>query len=343
MVYAELTRGMPTMLDELPTELHELYHSLYTEWAAHLASVGINFPNGKGKLMSLLCLYAHIGQPISQVEMIDWIERYGGHYNRQARHLGGADGWCIASGNTRATLLPYNPNLQRDELMLVSVETANPIWLESNEEEFDPVEDVESKINRLRDELELSWKNDLEIHDVNFPTGDGKLLPLLALYESIGLPLTQDEISEWVAAHGGSYNKQARHLAGVDGWYLMSGNKRSTLMEHDSTMTRDQLKLESVSLPNPIWLEQHKLTRIYEMSLGDWEDILDAFADRGCAVCGRHFPHYDKGHLNPELPMTLDNIVPMCVDCNNWAGASNVHYILDKRTLIARPSRNSGV
>ena len=56
------------------------------------------------------------------------------------------------------------------------------------------------------------------------------------------------------------------------------------------------------------------------MSLGDWEDILDAFANRGCAVCGRHFPHYDKGHLNPELPMTLDNIVPMCVDCNNWAG-----------------------
>ena len=62
------------MLDELPLELHELYHSLYTEWATHLASVGINFPNGKGKVMSLLCLYAHIGQPISQVEMIDWIE-----------------------------------------------------------------------------------------------------------------------------------------------------------------------------------------------------------------------------------------------------------------------------
>ena len=165
-----------------------------------------------------------------------------------------------------------------------------PLGMESNEEELEPVEDIESKINRLREELEMSWKHDLEVHGVNFPTGDGKLLPLLALYESIGLPLTQDEISEWVAAHGGSYNKQARHLAGVDGWYLMSGNKRSTLMEHDTTMARDQLKLESVSLPNPIWQEQHKLTRIYEMSLGDWEDILDAFANRGCAVCGRHFP-----------------------------------------------------
>ena len=44
-------------------------------------------------------------------------------------------------------------------------------------------------------------------------------------------------------------------------------------MEHDTTMARDQLKLESVSLPNPIWLEQHKLTRIYEMSLGDWDEF----------------------------------------------------------------------
>lgn len=343
MVYSLSPLGEYTMLEGLDAELHGLYRSLRVEWDEHLATFGICFPNGKGKLMSLLCLYAHIGQPISQVEMIEWIERYGGHYNRQARHLGGADGWFIVSGNTRATLLPYDPKLQRDELMLVSVEAANPIWLDSNEEELEPAEDVESKINRLRDELELSWKHDLEVHGVNFPTGGGKLLPLLALYESIGLPLTQHEISEWVSSHGGSYNKQARHLAGVDGWYLMSGNKRSTLMEHDTTMTRDQLKLESVASPNPIWLEQHKLTRIYEMSLGDWEDILEAFANRGCAVCGRHFLHYDKGHLNPELPMTLDNIVPMCVDCNNWAGASNVHYILDKRTLIARPSRKSGV
>ena len=114
-------------------------------------------------------------------------------------------------------------------------------------------------------------------------------------------------------------------------------------MENDSEMSRDQLKLESIESPNPIWMKHHKLTRIYELSTGDWEDLLVAFSDRGCAVCGRHFPHYDKGHLNPELPLTIDNIVPMCVECNNWAGASNVHFELDKRSLIARPSRNSGI
>lgn len=331
------------MLDQLPLELHPYYISLREDWESHLANHGINFPNGLGKLMALLCLYAHSGRPMNQVEMIEWIESHGGQYNRQARHLGGADGWFISTGNSRASLLPFDAKLKRDELMLVSTSEPNPIWLKNKESVRIPQENLEEKINRLKRELEACWRKNLEQHGVNFPTGDGKLLPLLAMYESIGLPLTQDEITEWVSEHGGTYNKQARHLAGVDGWYLVSGNKRSTLMENDNEMSRDQLKLESIESPNPIWMKHHKLTRIYELSTGDWEELLAAFSDRGCAVCGRHFPHYDKGHLNPEFPLTIDNIVPMCVECNNWAGASNVHFELDKRSLIARPSRNSGV
>lgn len=328
------------MIDQLPQELHQYYLSLRDDWEMNLENYGIKFPAGIGKLMALLCLYAHSGQPINQVEMIEWIEAHGGHYNRQARHLGGADGWYISSGNSRASLLPFDERLKRDELMLVSTALPNPIWLRNQNSVPVPREKLVEKIDRIKQELELSWKENLQEHGVNFPNGEGKLLPLLAMYESIGLPLTQDEISDWVSKHGGSYNKQARHLAGVDGWYLVSGNKRSTLMENDREMTRDQLKLQSVYSPNPIWLRHHKLTRIYEMSTGDWEDILIAFSERGCAVCGRHFSHYDKGHLNPERSMTIDNIVPMCVECNNYAGARNIHFELDKRTLVARMSSN---
>jgi len=331
------------MSEELPKELRTLCLALKEEWKDNLAASGIKFPRGKGKLMALLCLYFHIGIPMTQKAMIDWIARHGGEYNRQARHLGGADGWHICSGNSRADLIPYDETLNRDEIMLVSVDQPNPIWLNKEKLQTHPVENISEKIERMTKELERYWSVNLEKHGVHFPTGDAKLLPLLALYDSIGLPLTQKEISEWVAEHEGAYNKQARHLAGVDGWYLVSGNKRSTLMENDSKLARNQLKLESVIDPNPIWLKQHKLTRIYELSLGDWEDILQAFSDRGCAVCGRNFPHYDKGHLNPSLPMALNNIVPMCVECNNWAGATNIHFELDTRSLIARPSRNSGV
>lgn len=328
---------------QLPEELNTLCLALRKEWQDNLADSGIKFPAGEGKLMALLCLYTHIGMPMAQEAMIDWIASHGGRYNRQARHLGGADGWYICSGNSRADLIPYNKTLNRDELMLMSVNEPNPIWLNNQKLETQPIESISVKIERMKNELERSWRINLEGHGVHFPTGDAKLLPLLALYESIGLPLTQNEISEWVSKHGGAYNKQARHMAGVDGWYFVSGNKRSTLMENDSGLTRNQLKLKSVVVPNPIWLEQHKLTRIYELSLGNWEDILQAFSDRGCAVCGRYFSHYDKGHLNPTLPMTLNNIVPMCVECNNWAGATNIHFELDTRSLIARPSRHPEV
>tara|TARA_B110001452_G_scaffold186335_1_gene156798 strand:- start:203 stop:1228 length:1026 start_codon:yes stop_codon:yes gene_type:complete len=335
--------GSLDMIDNLPVDLHELYSELYSEWKSNLSVFGIKFPVGINKIYALLSLYAHIGRPITQVEMIDWINEKGGHYNRQARHLGGADGWNISSGNSRATLLPFDNELKRDELMLVSVHAANPIWLNSIQNSVSSKESTSDKIQRLQNELEIHWKQNLKSHGVTFPSGDGKLLPLLGLYESIGLPLTQSELTNWVELHGGSYNKQARHLAGVDGWYLISGNKRSTLMENQVGMKRDQLMLQSILKPNPIWVKQHQLTRIYELSLGEWDHLLDAFTERGCAVCGRHFDHYDKGHLDPSLSAALDNIVPMCTECNNWAGASNIHFELDKRSLIARPSRNSHI
>ena len=95
----------------LKDNLQELYHSLYEHWRINLSSYGIVFPEGEGKLMALLCLYSHLGEPISQPDMIDWIDRNGGTYNRQARHLGGADGWYIVTGNSRATLIPVDENL----------------------------------------------------------------------------------------------------------------------------------------------------------------------------------------------------------------------------------------
>jgi hypothetical protein len=329
--------GHLSMIDELPSDLHDLYRSLLRNWSAHLEVHGLKLPTGRGKLLCLLCLYANIGRPVSQTEMIDWIAKKGGHYNRQARHLGGADGWNISTGNSRATLLPFDKNLKRNELILNSVQEPNPIWLQLRSQKSKDNKTPKYPLNILKKRLKKHWKSNLQPFGVKFPTGDGKLLPLLALYANLDTPMSQIEISKWVSRYNGSYNKQARHLAGVDGWYLISGNKRSTLMEYDTSMSRDQLKLRSVSEANPIWIAHHRLTRIYNLSRGDWGDILDAFSERGCSVCGRHFEHYDKGHLNPELPLTPDNVVPMCTECNNWAGSKNCSFSLDKRNLIARP------
>lgn len=74
-----------------------------------------------------------------------------------------------------------------------------------------------------------------------------------------------------------------------------------------------------------------------------WENKLEAFRERGCAVCGEQFPHYDKGHLNSKLAGTNENIVPMCVSCNNWAGARDLDFKMVDGTLIARPDLSSWV
>ena len=176
----------------------------------------------------------------------------------------------------------------------------------------------------------------LSKHEVAFPYGEGRLLALLCLYEHLGTPIAQDLMVSWIEQNGGRYDRQARHL-GSDGWYLKSGNSRATRLEYDPKLKRDELMLFSIQEPNPIWINQRRVARVYNLGKGDWGDLLNAFSERGCAVCGRFFEKYDKGHLNPECSYSVENIVPMCVECNNWAGAHNVTFELDTRNLIARP------
>jgi hypothetical protein len=217
-------------MERLPDSLRGSYQSLYENWRINLSSHGIVFPEGEGKLLALLCLYTHLGEPISQPDMIEWIDKNGGTYNRQARHLGGADGWYIVTGNSRATLIPIDKNLKRDELMLVSITEANPIWSEAKEKE------------RLLEEM-------------------------------------------------------------------------SALDEHEYN----------------------------GLNHGEWESILDRFSKRGCAICGRSFVEFEKGRLDPKLPATINNVIPLCSDCKSWSMETSFCFALELETLIARPSRNSGV
>lgn len=191
-------------------------------------------------------------------------------------------------------------------------------------------------IEFLKKDLHRHWQIYLSSHGVIFPEGEKRLLALLCLYAHFEKAISQDQMVAWIRENGGRYDRQARHL-GSDGWFLKSGNSRATRLEFDSSLKRDELMLFSITQPNPIWKTQRKIARVYDLNKGDWKDLLDAFKDRGCAVCGRHFKNYDKGHLNPEKSYSYDNIVPMCVECNNWAGAHDVTFTLDTRNLIARP------
>lgn len=194
------------------------------------------------------------------------------------------------------------------------------------------------KIDDLEDELFVNWQNSLEKLGVSWPSGDARRLGLLALFDNFNEPMTQDEIADWIRERGGRYDRQARHLA-ADGWYIVSGNRRSTRMQCSSRLNRDQLMLVSIEEANPVWLNELQNSRNWDMSEDDWEHKLRVFeqAGRGCAICGRHFDFYDKGHLDIQKPYTIDNIVPNCVECNNWAQARKLSFEFDSSTLVARP------
>ena len=102
---------------------------------------------------------------------------------------------------------------------------------------------------RLHQDLLALWKLHLEVHDVKWPKDREKILELMCLYSSLGSPISQDKMAEWISKNGGNYKRQARHHA-RDGWYIVSGNKKSHY--YDPNLSRDELMLVSVIEPNPI-------------------------------------------------------------------------------------------
>ena len=195
-----------------------------------------------------------------------------------------------------------------------------------------------TQLDPLRQKPKSLWTTHLKSHGVVYPTGKSRELALLCLFDHYKKPINQDQISDWFRAHSDSirYDRQARHLA-ADGWYLISGNNRSTRMESSDELNRDQLMLLDIEQPNPIWLKYRKNARLMKLSHRSWTDMLQAYKARGCSVCGRQMSHYDQGHLDPLQPLTIQNCAPMCVDCNNWAQSKDVTFEVDSRTLIARP------
>ena len=179
--------------------------------------------------------------------------------------------------------------------------------------------------------LKVDWEKHLKIKGVKFPTGS-KLIELTCLYLNMPNPMTQDEIEQWHQQNNMEYKRQARHLSDF-GWYIKSGNRRFTRGEYEKKFRRNQMSLHSIEKPNPVW-DKNNQKRVNNLPETEWEVILDKFKKRGCAVCGRKMSHYDKGHLLKSKSYKKDNIVPMCVECNNWGQELEFK---EYRDLVFRP------
>ena len=186
----------------------------------------------------------------------------------------------------------------------------------------------------LKDQLKKQWEKNLKKHGVKFPAEGQRLNGIICLFENLNKPLSQDDILDWFEKNDlPTYDRQIRHVAD-DGWYLVGGNKRATRFEIDLSLKRSQNMLKSVSEPNPIWLRNEKKREGF-LKAETWEEILETFKDRGCAVCGVKQDNYDQGHLLFG-PYNKNNIVPMCSSCNNWGQMYKLEFKMDD-SLRARP------
>ena len=68
-------------------------------------------------------------------------------------------------------------------------------------------------------------------------------------------------------------------------------------------------------------------------SAADWDQLKAAYGNR-CATCGKEAP-LEKGHMDPRKPLDIPaNCIPMCGDCNGWAGASFVFNTQGRITTV---------
>ena len=132
-------------------------------------------------------------------------------------------------------------------------------------------------------------------------------------------------------------SQQVRHLSPPqDGWYVLNTHDiipagLEIQMPDGSIIRGDgKLKLKSgyhvlVSTDNPH--PNHKVkpivtdpnAKLTDESWAEMKLFYSQFGHECCSVCGRPCTRLQKGHLHPNLGMTVDNIVPMCQSCNMFA------------------------
>ncbi len=155
------------------------------------------------------------------------------------------------------------------------------------------------------------------------PTKDA--LVLCHLYQNFGRPVTKGELTALVRRYypGTTDVQQARHLANGKGWYILS--KRRGDADTDD-WPRDSYGLMSIGEAYPGF---HRAAREGLLDEASWQALVVRFMRR-CATCGSTegqpnlrnpsaLTTLQRGHRNPHLPLTIENCIPQCDECNRPA------------------------
>lgn len=176
-------------------------------------------------------------------------------------------------------------------------------------------------------------------------------LVYLTIHE--GQVVHKDEVSDFVRQHRPDAGKdqQVRHLGSQHGWYVLNkGNKLSS----GYLLKSGEHCLVNLTEAHPDWSTKNFIKRQSCLSSNNWEEIKQFFGYR-CATCGAkegelikgsktNIVKLEKGHCNPRLPLTSDNIIPQCQYCNKtsknnfiFSNDGRVDAILNPNFILRSP------
>lgn len=185
------------------------------------------------------------------------------------------------------------------------------------------------------------WENHLKNTEIALPkkqTARWYQLTILKHFE--GGAVHKDDISAKISkdTHKPASDQQVRHLKTQYGWYILNKgdsyrNKRTLDGCHVLITTKH-------ANPNSILHRKNVLTK------GDWQEILKQY-DNKCASCGSAIGEYhrfdssykittlERGHMNPNKPLKVGNVIPQCRWCNKVARGDFVFDEQGRPTAIA--------
>ena len=198
----------------------------------------------------------------------------------------------------------------------------------------------DSEIKKLHKKIVDAYKNQLATYEVRQLWNDdiiddcedsefvaqlgAKELQLIFLLKYMNCFVHKDLISKFVRQRikNAALDQQVRHLGTQYGWYVL--NKGAKVPNMEMFVPSGYHYLVSIEMPNPTVLAT-ALKRTGRIAARNFSEMKIAYGSR-CATCGieegkndarnQEIVTLQQGHMNPRLPLTLDNTIPQCQYCN---------------------------
>lgn len=167
-----------------------------------------------------------------------------------------------------------------------------------------------------------------------------KAQTLLYLYQNLGRTVTKSEAEQAICQRMNIPTKDIqslRHLSKQDGFNILQGGASF----EGYTLKRGEYMLVDLESTNPYW----KASRRDESDL-DFDSLKKKFKHR-CATCGEkeasahrltgELVKLEKGHMDPTMAMTDDNIVPQCGYCNKMY---KNNFVFGATGFVKKPTVN---